>query len=108
LKYVDNVFERLGLTELKEVGQTEVGQLAPEALLAQLEMSVLLQTDLPLPFDTYYFAPKECAFPSNQPRLFQLSFFCHIRVSHQIINEIVGSILACYANNIYESYISIL
>ncbi len=32
LKYVDNVFERLGLTELKEVGQTEVGQLAPEAL----------------------------------------------------------------------------
>lgn len=32
LRYVDNVFERLGLTGLKEVGQTEVGQLAPEAL----------------------------------------------------------------------------
>lgn len=32
LKYVDNVFERLGLTELKEVGQTEVERLAPEAL----------------------------------------------------------------------------
>jgi len=32
LKYVDNIFERLGLTELKEVGQTEVEGLAPEAL----------------------------------------------------------------------------
>lgn len=32
LRYVDNVFERLGLTELKEVGQTEVERLAPEAL----------------------------------------------------------------------------
>lgn len=32
LKYVDNIFERLGLTELKEVGQTEVERLAPEAL----------------------------------------------------------------------------
>jgi adenylosuccinate lyase len=32
LKYVDNVFERLELTELKEVEQPEVERLAPEAL----------------------------------------------------------------------------
>lgn len=32
LKHVDNVFERLGLTELKEVEQPEVERLAPEAL----------------------------------------------------------------------------
>jgi len=32
LKYVDNIFERLGLTELKEVEQPEVERLAPEAL----------------------------------------------------------------------------
>jgi len=32
LRYVDNVFERLGLTELKEVEQPEVERLAPEAL----------------------------------------------------------------------------
>ncbi|MCK4402236.1 MAG: adenylosuccinate lyase [Dehalococcoidia bacterium] len=32
LRYVDNVFERLGLTELKEVRQTEVERLVPEAL----------------------------------------------------------------------------
>ncbi len=32
LKYVANIFERLGLTELKEVEQPEVERLAPEAL----------------------------------------------------------------------------
>ena len=32
LKYVDNIFERLGLTELKEVEQPEVERLASEAL----------------------------------------------------------------------------
>ena len=32
LKYVDNIFERLGLTKLKEVKQPEVESLAPEAL----------------------------------------------------------------------------
>ena len=32
LKYVDNIFERLGLPELKEVEQPEVERLAPEAL----------------------------------------------------------------------------